>query len=272
MLARKSTKNVLMLVSGIGFAIMATVVTVPLMHRERGIDNTELASAKLLENGPCWMKCNVGAMKPEELGCCFGCGSVAEYKWQGGTWVNGCPPRVRNLLLRLEEAERVMDVEMAILTIEELRSLPGSPVWEMEDSLVRRLGALNLVLLFKMKCPRWVSLVTVKNGDTASSIASEYGSTVASLNRLNDNALGNMKVGQSIYAINHPRFSLVVHRRTQNADLCLNGKLFKRYELKSVSGLNEGVCEWGGILLSVTEHKELEMLLPQNTSVLVSEM
>lgn len=182
------------------------------------------------------------------------------------------PPHVRNLLLRLDEAEKVGDVEMAVRAIEELRSLPGSPVDDLEDKLVRRLGELNLVLLFEMKCPRWVSLVTVKRGDTASSIASKFGSTVASLNCLNDNALDNMKAERSIYVLNQPRFRFVVHRRTQTADLYLNGKLFKRYDLKSVSGLKVGSCGWGEISLSTTDRKELEMLLTRNMSVLVSEM
>lgn len=186
--------------------------------------------------------------------------------------MDGCPPRARDLLLRLEDAEKVRDVEMAIIAIEKLRSLPGSPVGNLEDRLVRRLGELNLELLFEMKCPRWVSSVTVKHGDTALSIASEYGTTIASLNRLNDNAMDNMKAGQSIYVLDHPRFRLVIHRRKQTADLYLNGKLFKRYDLKSASGLKEGCCEWGGISLSVTDRQELEMLLPRNTSVLVSAM
>lgn len=186
--------------------------------------------------------------------------------------MDGRPPRVRNLLLRLEDAEKARDVEMAILTIEELRSLPGSPVWDLEDRLVRRLGELNLALLFKMKCPRWVSLVTVKHGDTASSIASEYGTTLASLDRLNDSALDNIKAGQSIYTLDHPCFKLVTHLRTRTSDLYLNGKLFKRYDLKSVSGLKMGSCEWGEISLSVTDRKELEMLLPRNTSMHVLEM
>ena len=37
-------------------------------------------------------------------------------------------PKVRNLLMRLEEAERRRDVEMAVTTTETLRDLPGSPV------------------------------------------------------------------------------------------------------------------------------------------------
>ncbi len=186
--------------------------------------------------------------------------------------IDSHPLRVRKLISRLEEAERTGNVEMAIVTIETLRSLPGSLAADLEDKFVRRLGDLNLTFLFEKKSPRWVRLVTVKSGDTASSIASEYGTTPASLNRLNDSALDNMKAGQSIYALDHPCFRLVVHRRKQTADLYLNGKFFKRYDLKSVTGLREGSYAWSEISLSVINRKELEMLLPHNTSVLVSEL
>lgn len=186
--------------------------------------------------------------------------------------IDSRPLRVRRLLSRLEEAERTGNVEMAIVAIEALRSLPGSPAADLEGRLVSRLGDLNLAFLFEKKSPRWVRLVTVKSGDTASRIALEFGSTLDSINRLNDNALDNMESVHSVYVLDHPRFVLTVHRRTKTADLYLNGKFFKRYDLKSVTGLKEGSYAWSEISLSVINRQELEMLLPQNTTVLVSEL
>ena len=63
------------------------------------------------------------------------------------------PPRVRNLLLRLEEAERQRDVEMAVSTIEQIRALPGSPAADLDDALARRLGTLTMKRPFERKPP-----------------------------------------------------------------------------------------------------------------------
>ena len=192
------------------------------------------------------------------------------------------PPKVRNLLMRLEEAERRHDVEMAVTTIETIRALPGSPAADLDDSLARRLGALNLQRLFNLRCAQWVREVTVKRGDSASRIASEHGSTLASLAKLNGGDVDRIFVGKVLYVMNHPRFNLVVHRRTRIADLALNGKFFRRYDLLGEVGAKEGAYElperkrtfWNGagIRLKEDDRAELEMLLPSGTSVLVSEL
>lgn len=182
------------------------------------------------------------------------------------------PPKVRNLLLRLEQAEKTRDIEMAITTIEQLRTLPGAPAADLDDKLARRLGELNALRLFELKSPQWVREVTVKSGDTASRIASEYGSTFASLKKLNDGSMDKVKIGQTLYVLNHPRFNLVVHRRSKTADLQLNGKFFKRYDLSSTDRLKDGAFEWREVSLSANERKELDLLLPKTTSVLISEM
>lgn len=182
------------------------------------------------------------------------------------------PPKVRNLLLRLEQAEKTRDIEMAITTIEQLMTIPGAPAADIEDKLARRLGELNTLLLFERKSPQWVREVTVKGGDTASRIASEYGSTFASLKKLNDGPMDKVKIGRTLYVLNHPRFNLVVRRRSKTADLQLNGKFFKRYDLRSTEGLKTGAFEWREVSLSANERSELDMLLPKTTSVLVSEM
>ena len=74
------------------------------------------------------------------------------------------PVKVRNLLMRLEEAERRHDVEMAVSTIEQLRALPGSPAADLDNVLARRLGDLNVKWLFTLKNAQWVKEVTVRRG------------------------------------------------------------------------------------------------------------
>lgn len=191
------------------------------------------------------------------------------------------PQKVLNLLMRLEVAEQRRDVEMAVSTIEQLRALPGSPAADLDDSLARRLGVLNLRRLFTLKCAQWVATVTVKNGQAASRIASEHGSTVASLAKLNGGNVDNLRLGQTLYVLNHPRFSLVVRRRTRTADLQLNGKFFKRYDLKEAKGADgvHEVTSWTrtfwktvGVEFKPADRAEIEMLMPKGASVIVSEM
>ena len=192
------------------------------------------------------------------------------------------PPRVRNLLMRLEEAERKRDVEMAVSTIETIRALPGSPAADLDDSLARRLGTLNIRRLFELRSGQWVKEVEVRRGDSASRIAAENGSTLASFARLNGGKIDKIIVGAKLYVMNHPRFNLVIHRRTRIADLSLNGKFFKRYDLQDEVKAKAGAYEiperkrtfWDkvGVQLGPDDRAELEALLPIGAPVLVSEM
>ena len=193
------------------------------------------------------------------------------------------PPKVQNLLLRLEEAERRKDVEMAVSTIEQLRGLPGDVVADLDNALARRLGALNIHRLFTDRSKQWVGEVAVKSGDSATRIAVEHGSTLASLLKLNDlESADRLRIGQKLKVMDHPRFTLVVHRTTKVADLSLNGKFFKRYDVIAPVRAGEGNYEtpanlrsfWfdKGISLKPADRAELETLLPPKTPVLISEL
>ena len=191
-------------------------------------------------------------------------------------------PRLRNLLMRLEEAERRRDVEMAVTTIEEIRALPGSPAADIDDSLARRLSALNVRRLFDRRNAQWVKRVVVKRGDSASRIAVENGSTLASLVKLNGGDVNRIVPGKTLYVMDHPRFNLVVHRRSRTVDLSLNGKFFRRYDLQGEVKAKGGAYElperkrafWAnvGLQLKTSDRDELELLLPSGTPVLISEM
>ena len=192
------------------------------------------------------------------------------------------PVKVRNLLMRLEEAEKNRDLEMAVTTIEAIRALPGSPAADIDDALARRLGSLNVRWLFEQKNAQWVKRVTVKRGDSASRLAVENGSTLASLVKLNAVDASRIVLGQQLYVMDHPRFNLVIHRRTRTADLSLNGKFFRRYDLRNEVTAKEGAYELPerkrvffanvGAALKPSDLEELEMLLPAKTPVLISEM
>ena len=192
------------------------------------------------------------------------------------------PSRLRNLLMRLEEAERRGEVEMAVGTIESIRALPGSPAADLDDALARRLGTLNIRRLFDLRCAQWVKTVEVRRGDSASRIAAENGSTLASLARLNGGNVERIRLGAKLYVMDHPRFNLVIHRRTRIADLSLNGKFFKRYDLAGAVKARDGAYEiperrrgfWEvfGPAFEKPDRAELDMLLPSGASMLVSEL
>ena len=190
------------------------------------------------------------------------------------------PVRVRNLLMRLEEAERANDVEMAVATIEQLRALPGAPAADLDDSLAHRLGLLNIKRLFVLKNAQWVKTVTVKAGDSASRIAFAHGATLSSMAKLNGK-VDKVLIGQKLLVMNHPRFNLVIHRSSRIADLQLNGKFFKRYDLTAPVSGKVGPYETTkhirqfftsiGVQFSASDRAELECLLPPGASVLISE-
>ena len=190
------------------------------------------------------------------------------------------PLKLRNLLMRLEEAEKRGDVEMAVGTIESIRSLPGSPAADLDDALARRLGTLNIRRLFGLRCAQWVKTVEVRRGDSASRIATENGSTLASLARLNGGNVDRIILGSKLYVMDHPRFNLVLHRRTRIADLSLNGKFFKRYDLQGSVRIRDGAYEiperrrgfWDAFspVFQKGDRLELDMLLPTGASILVS--
>ena len=192
------------------------------------------------------------------------------------------PTKLRNLLMRLEEAEKRGDVEMAVGTIESIRALPGSPAADLDDKLARRLGTLNIRRLFELRSALWVKAVEIRRGDSASRIAAENGSTLASLARLNGGNVETIRLGAKLHVMDHPRFNLVLHKRTRIADLSLNGKFFKRYDLQGDVRAREGAYEvpvnrknlwngWGSVF-GKDDRAELDMLLPKGAPILISNL
>ena len=193
-------------------------------------------------------------------------------------------PRVaQNLLLKLEKAEAAHDVELAVSTIEQLRALPGEAVADLDNSLARRLGELNIRRLFVGRNRQWVKEVEVRRGDSATRIAFENGSTLASLLKLNSlPSADRLRVGQKLNVMDHPRFTIVVHRVAKYADLTLKGKFFKRYDIIAPVRAEAGNYETPaklraflaekGIALSPADSAELDMLVPAKSSLLVSDL
>ena len=150
---------------------------------------------------------------------------------------------------------------------------------DLADTLVPRLGALNMSILFDDADPRWVAEVVVKRGDSATRIAQEHGSTLASMARLNGWANADrLAVGARVKVMNHPKFNIVVHKKLRAVDLFLGGKLFKRYEIpeyeagvkwppgdyKTPANLRDFLGKMGAALRS-GDLAEISMLVPRDT-------
>ena len=191
------------------------------------------------------------------------------------------PRRVENLLLKLDEAISSTNYPVQIATIEELRSLPGNPAADLDDTLARALGRLKMRRLFgKGGGNEWVKSVTVKRGDSASRIAVEHGTTLKCLAKLNGD-VSSIRPGQVLKVMNHPQFRLAVYRRTKIADLYLDGRFFKRYNLVGeVSGENgsyvfpaktRALFSAKGVKFSPADLEELEMLLPKDANMTIAD-
>lgn len=191
------------------------------------------------------------------------------------------PRKVRNLLMKLDAAIATTNYPVQIATIEEIRALPGSPAADLDDSLARSLGRLNMRKLFDVgHGNEWVKSVEVRRGNSASRIASEYGTTLKCIEKLNGD-VSKLRIGQSLRAMNHPQFRLSVYRKTRIADLSLNGRFFKRYYLiGEVLGENgsyvfpantRSFLSEHGVKLVVKDLAELEMLLPKGASMTIAD-
>jgi len=187
------------------------------------------------------------------------------------------PVKLRNLLTRLDRAETL---DMAVTTLELLREQPQAA--DLDRWMATELGRLNLRRLMARN-PKWVREVTAKRGDSISRIASDHNCTQASLRLLNGSRIDRIRVGDTLYVMSNPDFTLVVDRRSRTADLKLGPRFFKRYDLvkpvpKSVQkGLYKTTKAVGGTLrelgisVSSDDLRELELLLPKGSSVTISE-
>ncbi|HBO99333.1 MAG TPA: hypothetical protein DD637_05815 [Verrucomicrobia bacterium] len=192
------------------------------------------------------------------------------------------PRVVRNLLMRLTEAERDRDLSRQVETIELLRAQPGNPTADIDHELVKRLGRLNFRWMFGGGGSPWTAEVTPRKGNSAARIAKEQGMTVAALLKLNRwRNVDEMRPGSPVRVLNRPNFTLVVHRRSQLAELMLDGKLFKAYELARPSRAAPGFYRTTddptrqfarlGLSFSPADFSELSLFLLASTPVLVAE-
>ncbi len=198
---------------------------------------------------------------------------------------SGRPQPERTLLMRLADAERLGELEIAVDTIEKLRRKPSMA--DLDDMLARRLGDLNMERIFSGKPAPWIAETVVRRNQTVHRIAREHGTTVAAVRRLNGLASGTEpEAGRRLRVLEFPRAAFVVHKQTRHADLSLGGRLFKRYYVTAKASCAPGAypitskADEGprarfaalGILVAPVDLLELDMFLAPGSLLTVSEM
>lgn len=193
------------------------------------------------------------------------------------------PPSIRALLERLEAADQQGNVGLQIDTIERLRQNKDA-VADIDDQLCRRLGNLNRKLFLEGRTSPWVAMYTVRSGDTLHQIAREHGATIAAVLMLN--GVGDprrIRPGQVLRIPNHPKAKLKVHVASQIADLEINGKFFRRYDVavpkdaelgeRAITRKDgEGAQQLIGkakVRFSDADLKEVALMLPPGSSIVL---
>ena len=193
------------------------------------------------------------------------------------------PADVRALLDRLSEADRKGDVALQIDTLERLRSRRDA-VADIDDMLARRLGNLNRKMYQEGTSGSWFVPYTVRAGDTVQKIAREHGATLAAVLMLNNiTDARKLRLGSTLRVPNHPSVKLKVHVASQMADLEVNGRFFRRYDVvvPKDAELGErvvtrkegegptGLLKASKVRLSEADLKEVALMLPVDGKIVL---
>lgn len=193
------------------------------------------------------------------------------------------PVNERVLLERLLAAEREKNATLAIDTIKKLHTRPAMA--DIQDALMRRLGDLNLQVLFSGQNNPLVTTVTARRGDSRDRIARENRTTTAVIVKLNPKIKWEkLKPGDSVRVLFVPNPLLVIYRQRGYADLSLkNGVFFNRYDVtvkKTVQSgtypisTESGESVWARFReLGITAQKraEIEMFLSFGSRIIVAD-
>lgn len=195
------------------------------------------------------------------------------------------PQQDQILIRRYAEAERQGNVRNAIDALKKLYDRPSMA--DQSDPLMRRLGDLNLQMLFSGKQTPWTKTVTVRRGDGRERLAREHRTTTAALVKLNPTVKWEkLKPGDLVTVLEFPNAVLVIRKQTGAADLSLrNEKFFRRYYLTAAKDAKctsyavqaEAGCTLHarfkelGVKLSPVDRAELEMFLGPGSRIVVQE-
>lgn len=149
-------------------------------------------------------------------------------------WLQASADRPAEDRVRLERLLEAETKKSPTLAIDAIKRLYGrATMADLQDPLLRRLGELNLEVLFSGQNNPLVTSVTAKRGDSRDRIAHENRTTPAVIARLNPKVKWEkLKPGDTIRVLFVPSPTLVIYRKRGYADLSLKGgAFFNRYDV-----------------------------------------
>lgn len=193
------------------------------------------------------------------------------------------PAEERVRLERLLAAERDKNIPLAIDTIQKLCSRPAMA--DLQDVLLRRLGDLNLQLLFSGQNNPLITSVIAKRGDSRDRIARENRTTTTALMKLNPKIKWDrLKPGDTVRILFVPNPMLVVYKQRGYADLSIkNGQFFGRYDLTTSKNAKCAVypistesgesvfVRFRELGLKAPKRAEIEMFLAPGSRIIIAE-
>ncbi len=113
------------------------------------------------------------------------------------------------------------------------KTIGSSKSSRIKEIAIAKLGDINIKLLFSPIFTETSEAYSVKTGDTLSSIARNFNTTVALL--MQSNGLGTtiIRPGQKLKVTTGSKFSIVINIKKNELFLNYDNKLFKRYNISS---------------------------------------
>ena len=201
-------------------------------------------------------------------------------------WLRSSEGRPSEDCVRLE---RLLEAEIKgipTLAADAIKKLYGrATMADLQDPLLRRLGELNLQLLFSGQNNPLVTTVTAKRGDSRDRIARENRTTTAAIVKLNPKCKWErLKPGDAVRVLFVPSPTLVIYRKRGYADLSLkSGVFFNRYDIavkKTAkngtypisSETNESVwARFRELGINAQKRAEIEMFLAPGARIIVAD-
>lgn len=185
--------------------------------------------------------------------------------------------------------ERLLEAEIKgspALAVDAIRKLYGrATMADLQDPLLRRLGELNLQILFSGQNTPLVTTVTAKRGDSRDRIAHENRTSTTVIVKLNPKLKWErLKPGDAVRVLFVPSPTLVIYRERGYADLSLKGgAFFNRYDVTVKKTAQNGTytvsseagesvwARFRELGINAQKRAEIEMFLSPGARIIVAD-
>ena len=156
--------------------------------------------------------------------------SVLEKEIQKKKRNSKIPGDVERLMRRADELAQSGDFVSARMILEKLRLRPGAE--DVRGFIEKRIGEINVALIFSKKPMPGKLQHTIKSGDLISRLARKYGNTQEYIMRVNAiERPEKIRIGQKLWVMDNPIFELMIDKSDYKAVLLFNNHFFKVYTI-----------------------------------------